>query len=53
MVAFYVMSGGIHPVDANGKLDLSSVKDCVALDLVKTMLADIPDESPSADTLLR
>ncbi|KAI0216734.1 Serine/threonine-protein kinase/endoribonuclease IRE2 [Lamellibrachia satsuma] len=49
MVAFYVMSGGIHPVDADGNLDLSSMQDFVAVDLVETMLEV---DSPSADTLL-
>ena len=44
------MSGGIHPVDADGNLDLSSVQDFVALDLVETMLEV---DSPLADTLLR
>ena len=64
MVAFYVMSGGTHPFHAAseedvekkiacGNPDLSAVQDQVAVDMVKTMLADDPDDRPSALSLLR
>ncbi|KAI0230589.1 putative serine/threonine-protein kinase irlD [Lamellibrachia satsuma] len=69
MVVFYVRSGGIHPFDdttshtasdavvqkniISGKSDLSAVKDRLAVDMVKTMLAANPADRPSADTLLR
>ncbi|KAI0230590.1 hypothetical protein LSAT2_019084 [Lamellibrachia satsuma] len=68
MVVFYVLSGGIHPFDdashtasdthipiniINDNSDLSAVKDRLAVDMVKTMLAANPADRPSADTLLR
>ena len=62
MVAFYVMSGGTHPFHAaseedvenqTGNPDWSAVQDRLALDMVKPMLADDPDDRPSAPSLLR
>ena len=66
LVAFYMMSGGMHPFHAasaadverkivNGRSDsdLSAVKDQVAVDMVEKMLADHPVDRPFADTLLR
>ena len=64
MVAFYMISGRIHPYDAtlaadierniiNDNPDLSTVSNRVALDLVRPMLAANMADRPTAEALLR